>query len=211
MTDAITYRAPPKAIAKGASKPHGPGWTFLDVLPEIRNMIYKCIYLKDEPVAIVDAREYTRPPTWEDERQNWYDEEWEEVFGPVVRTLAVHDCQFTVTLLRTCRQMYDEASSIFFGANNFVLEVSPHRHNALFRQVRTAVLWLENLGSQYDMLQNVFIDTGRRCTEDRDFAFSDFEITPLVKVLWARFGSHVRITFADTGHSLDARVDPDQS
>lgn len=82
--------------------PARPGPSFIELAPELRNMIYDLILVRQEPINMsLDPTKYslgvdTRAPTcWG--RNNCF------------------------AIFSTCRQIYDEASSYFFEKNTFVI------------------------------------------------------------------------------------------
>ncbi|KAF2820319.1 hypothetical protein CC86DRAFT_412194 [Ophiobolus disseminans] len=177
-------------IRKGTSKSADNSEpSFLTTLPpEIRNNIYECVFLRDEPIFIVDAHEYTKPPVWDEKRPLIFyddDDDGYDGYRYVNKPMKAHDCQFAVTLLRTCRQIYSESSGLFYGANDFVVS---------------------SVGSHYYFLNKVAIDIGPQCPDLCYDHHEEIDIMQLVKLLWTKPAAQLRLTFADSGRALDKRI-----
>ena len=211
MTSASARRTAPAPIRKGTSQPQDPDApSFLTTLPpELRNTIYESTYLQDKPIVIVDALEYTRWPAWECGEGDEYDSN-DDGFGPLDQDkelqLTAYNYSYPVELLRTCRQVYHEASGTLYRANSFLVSVADHRHNGGCRQLLTATRWLEGLGSHYQLLNKVIVDVEARCPDSCEHNYSAFDFTPLVKLIWSRSSTNYPITFAKSGNLLDERV-----
>lgn len=195
-------------IRKGPSVPQDSSTpSFLTILPpEIRNAIYEYAFVLHDELVIIDAYEYTRQPVWEEE---FDDLDSEEDSADVERiqehAFAVRDVRLPMSLLRTCRQVYHEAASILYGRQKIRITVAPHRHNGSFRQLRTAVRWLQSIGSQYKLLTRLVIDTSALCPDECDIA-GRTNCAPILKALWLRPGLESRVEYTRSGIEIDKRV-----
>jgi hypothetical protein len=103
--------------------------------------------------------------------------------------------------LLVCRQIYDEASAIFYKNNTFVFirnysgGFAEHEINGDFLTA-VAVPWIYTLGSRASLLRKIMIDNGcvcpsRRATPDDlhryqylSKATRSFDIGPFISTLW---------------------------
>jgi hypothetical protein len=110
----------------------------------------------------------------------------------------------SITLLRTCRQVYHEAAPICYGYNTFIFtrlvaRHSHHRYNNRnilndYHPVNRASQWLKSIGSQYNLLRKVVIDISNFCShwymdDDR------INLRPLLQVVWDHPQAQCDISF----------------
>ncbi|KAL2039644.1 hypothetical protein N7G274_007503 [Stereocaulon virgatum] len=81
--------------------------TFIDLPPEMRNIVYKLLFVSRHPDNAIT------PDPVGSRKSN----------GPFVWRIGAPD---SLPLLRTCRQIHDEASSILYGKNIFLFSDAPH-------------------------------------------------------------------------------------
>jgi hypothetical protein len=209
-------RGVPPPIRKGASLPRDQNEpSLLTILPpELRNMICELALTTPERIVIVDSIEYSRAPCWNHKSHDFQgleedhvdNEDLESVHGER-RKLVAKNINLPTDLLRTCRQIYHEASSMLYAKNKFLVSVAPHRHNPCYRQFRTTVRWLRNIGSQVKLLQNVAIDLGSACPKNCGFGGSSWvDLKPLAGLLWQPHMSHLQFVFEGPGRALDSRA-----
>jgi hypothetical protein len=121
-----------------------------------------------------------------------------------------HDIGPSVTVVRTCRQIYHEAVGVLYSGNAFWISVELHCHNAGMFQLRLAAPFLSEVPSQVSVLRYVAIDVDPVCPDACDRYWHEEEdrldMLPLVRVLWARHSIKRRISFTHTGRIFDPRV-----
>ncbi|KAI8933729.1 hypothetical protein NX059_009445 [Plenodomus lindquistii] len=163
--------------------------SFFDLPREAREAIYRCLFVpRLREVLIVDALEQELLPAWLG--RNAYMLEEEDYHVEHLRGEAFHASatNLPVAFLQTCHQIYDEAATVLYGENTFIVSVARHRHNPALRQLRTIVRWIESMGSHYKLLKKVLIDMGPTCGYDCEFQ-------PFTKLIWARPELKGRILF----------------
>ncbi|KAI4957885.1 hypothetical protein J4E86_005025 [Alternaria arbusti] len=173
----------------GAADPRAG--SFVTVLPpEIRNRIYEYLFKSDTPVLLNDdqvrldpsARNYVTHPTHGGDEQQDSDEDFRHGFD------GFHGY---VGLLLSCRQVYHESVSILYGQNTFFFS------RFLDQQMHFTCTWLSNIGSNYQLLSHVHIDTyalvPRRVRED--------DLLPLLKLIWNYPQAKCEFTFVISGSS----------
>jgi hypothetical protein len=209
-------------IPKKMSRPADPSkHSFLDRPGEIRNRIYGILFKRDEPVLLHNAKAYhavepKRRSYQSDEnfhsRLSEFDSHYELEIGRDHE--FVHDFHLGLSILLVSRQIYHEAAGVLYKDNTFVVSRVLCRHDRDFHefhddmayhQINYAPQWLSNIGSQFSMLRKVIIDCDAICDPACDEFFDDFDILPLLRLLWKYSIRVSPVTFARTGRILEPR------
>ena len=217
-------------IAKAASVPPDHGLqSLLTMSGEVRNMVYGLIFKREGSVLIHNihnVRAYRAPnPTLpednsgntnidratrnhiaqleprsnsnatEEEQLKAFDHRLDEGFG----------------LLKSCRQVYHEASSVLYGHNSFLITRVLSRHDCIdddfsYYQLHYAPIWVRALGTQSSLLRKVKIDLSSICDHDCNHVDDDFDMFPLLRLLWKALHAQCDITFASTARYLESEI-----
>lgn len=126
-----------------------------------------------------------------------------------------------IALFLVCRQIYDEASSVFYKHNTFAISRVCVRHKTVHdyngkRIIEAAVSWLRQLGSRAVMLRKLEIDfdtmcpsncrPGRRnCAPDAKKNRSYIDFWPLISFLWSS-GLQIEIVLVQSQNKLHNEV-----
>jgi hypothetical protein len=255
-----TYAIPPAIapapppIQEGSSSPADPEAASFLLLPaELRNEIYHLALTLSEPLVISVGGFYrrsykypdrdTRLARLSDDYSKWASDlsiNHVDLIIPESRYGhgALDDCIFNRTacpsngLFATCRQVYSEATSVFFARNTF--EISKPKDEWSYQMwlgasdapvayIADGADWLISLGSQLPKLSRVVIDLDalpRGCSNYTLYQFDGItdgclDIVDLLRVLWNR---HVNVQFSparrmsldgEGGYPHDA-TDPDK-
>jgi hypothetical protein len=236
----IAYAIPPaiapapSPIREGSSLPADPEATSFLLLPaELRNEIYHLALVLSEPLVISVGGLYRRSYRYPD-RDIWLARigddysKWASDCSMDHVDLIIHEDLDDYSLTRragpgnglfaTCRQVYSEATSVFFARNTF--EISKPNKDWSYQRWRGAsdapsayiadgADWLISLGSQLTKLSRVVVDLdalprGRSnytIYQSYEIANGCLDIVDLLRVLWNR---HVNVQFSSARRmSLD--------
>jgi len=171
----------------GAADPGAP--SILTTLPpEIRNRIYEYLFKRDGPILLNDdqgrldpwTRNYVTHSTHGGAEQQDSDGDFCQGF---------HGC---VGLLLSCRQIYHEAVGILYGENMFLFS------QALTNQLASACTWLASIGSHYQLLSRVRVDTKMY----DEYQHMEYDLLPLLKLIWNHPDAKCDIAFTLSDCSL---------
>jgi len=127
----------------------------------------------------------------------------------------------TLGIFATCRQVYHEASSVFWSQNRFTISrprcdtFQPRCHDSYGTFIAEGADWLITIGSQMPKLQRLVLDCRALCgpqTPILDEGGACIELLPLLRVLWNRLWTG-KIEFRCAGHGRFIRwcaLDKDQ-
>lgn len=170
-------------IAKGESNPADiTRLSFLSLPPEIRNMLYSLYCERESPILF-------------------------EVVRFLVKNRRLLHKVFETALFRTCRQVYHEATSTFYGKNTFtfVSSILPDRAGGeLLMQAHGAGLWLAAIGSHIYLPRRLVINLDNYNAPSNIIPYIPgrrrmVELTGLLKVLWANPASKVSFSIFRPG------------
>jgi hypothetical protein len=170
------YQLPP-SVAKEAGKRIDTSKHSLLTLPgEIRNIILDHLLVRPKCCPLINVRNSAEP-----------------------RSRLRDDGDFGKTkgLIFSCRQIYHEATSMFFMENRFDMREQGHEHGYRYfnNHVRQAGEWLQSLGSQLSLVRRVTINTSFACgyqCEDGDKHDHYFEpMIPIFTIVQAYWTSPV--------------------
>ena len=192
-----------------ASKAH-IGGSILDLPGEIRTMIY---------VDLFEPKENIRFLCSEDKKTGIQDEDMKSSSCVPVNTAAFASIRDGINLLRSCRQIYDEAASVLYSNNTFVFGMTPDGHTKRFAQIKavakgfgqiqSAAIWCS--GSQMQYVRKVTIDVANGCSESACLEhypwFENVNIAPLVKAMWSPLAAKVDFEFVQSDAGLGERDD----
>ncbi|KAB2099414.1 hypothetical protein AG0111_0g12354 [Alternaria gaisen] len=174
--------------------------SFLNLSAEIRNRIYELLYMRDEPVLLHNAKAYHPIPPqdshdpYRDDLIVAFDDEYENEIDQ--GQLFVHDFQTVTPALLVCRQVYAEAVGYLYSNNTFMFSRPLYRHDGRngddcvehddesYFVTNYVAQWLQNLGSQLKLLNEVRIDVGALCPDICTRGMEFFSILKLVRMLW---------------------------
>ncbi|KAB2099376.1 hypothetical protein AG0111_0g12271 [Alternaria gaisen] len=228
-------------IPKVRSAPFDPKAPSLLTLPaEIRNSINEYIFIRPESILIHDANFYYNSGSYgcEDNshllfpKHTFGSDEEEQVYrskntrcskslkGWETRSdaekedalLFRHEASLGIGLLKSCRQMYHETSSILYSKNTFVVsqvrERAPHEewkaceseNRRDYHQVSYTPKWLASLGFQLRQLREMVIDVSAYT-----YVYSDAtpDWLPLLRTIWDGLLMRCDISFAHTGRRTE--------
>lgn len=116
--------------------------------PELRNQIYRDVLVQDRPIKIDD-----------------------EFYTPRMRVLGHHG---SLALLKTCRQVFSEASAVFYPLNTFVslayrYETANYKLANLLRALRQETQGLLRCVGIGNRLRYCLLDSDRRLTDCREW------------------------------------------
>ena len=156
--------------------------SFLTTLPpEIRNRIYEYVFKSDEPVLPRDGHVFL---------ERFRHEYSIDCGQRVVEKGFRHGLSGCVGLLLSCRQVYHEAVGILYGQNHFMVSLCPSQ------QANSTCKWLVSIGSNYELLSRVSIDT-----DGLEISSEAFELLPLLKLIWNHAQAKCEFAFV-SGSSL---------
>jgi len=101
----------------------------------------------------------------------------------------------TLGIFATCRQVYHEASSVFFSQNRFTISrprcdtFDPRSHDSYGTFIAEGADWLITIGSQMPKLQRLVLDCRALCGSQTlipDEGGACIELLPLLRVVWNR-------------------------
>jgi hypothetical protein len=110
-------------------------------------------------------------------------------------------------LMRSCRQIYHEIVSIFYGRNTFAIHRASvgnvggrsWRDSSGYPKVVCAQSWLHSLGSQYKFLEKFEVDVSIVCPPSRRYTdiYRDAgaDLLPLLRLMWRQPSGRGKITF----------------
>ncbi|KAI4640357.1 hypothetical protein J4E93_008563 [Alternaria ventricosa] len=187
-----------------ASKAH-IGGSILDLPGEIRTMIY---------VDLFEPKENIRFLCSEDQETGIQGEDMKSNSCAPVNTAAFASIRDGIKLLRSCRQIYDEAASVLYSNNTFVFGMIPDGHTKRgtqikavakgFGQIRSAAIWCS--GSHMQYVRRVKIDVANGCSESACLEhypwFQNVDIAPLVKAMWSPSTAKVAFEFVQSDAGL---------
>ncbi|CAN9172883.1 unnamed protein product [Alternaria alternata] len=188
-------------IPKQVSSPADPKEpSFLNLPAEIRNRIYELLFTRDEPVLLHNAKAYhaispqdSHHPHWSDLRAAFDDAYDNEINQG---QFFVHDLQTVTPALLVCRQVYAEAVGYLYGNNTFMFSRPLYRHDCdngdddvehndkSYFVTNYVAQWLQSLGSQLKLLNEIRIDVGAFCPDSCDQGMQSIPILKLVRMLW---------------------------
>jgi hypothetical protein len=145
--------------------------SFLTNLPaELRNGVYEILFLHDEPIVLRDPDDCKVLAVWRD-GDSLYDGDVEvgeeddkekEVMKRQTAPITPNICS-AMSLLFTCRQVYNEAIGYLYSENRFVMSVPGHTYNDDMDQVLWTAKWLGMIGSQFGMyISESDVDSGQQ-------------------------------------------------
>lgn len=189
-------------IPKRVSSPADPNEpSFLNLPAEIRNRIYELLFTRDEPVLLHNAKAYHAIPPqaphhpYRNELTAAFDDEYENEIDQ--GQLFVHDFRTVTPALLVCRQVYAEAVGYLYNNNTFMFSRPLYRHDVRngeddcvehddesYFVTNYVAQWLQNLGSQLKLLNEVRIDVGALCPDLCDRGMPFISILNLVRMLW---------------------------
>ncbi|KAH7086583.1 hypothetical protein FB567DRAFT_603675 [Paraphoma chrysanthemicola] len=191
--------------------------SFFDLSSEIRNSIYELVFKHDEPIFVA-------PPT-RDQNFRLHRRRGDNNVGlinPQSRkmflALQKHDprhlfraYQPGLALFLMCRQLYQEASSVFYQTNAFTITLNVparlHIHEQDSEDLRKAgASWMRSLGSRMSFLRRLDIDY---CPGDcplRRGKDSMVEVWPFLHTLW-EMNTFPQLRLVD----LNAKLDEDNA
>ncbi|RYO19150.1 hypothetical protein AA0111_g10515 [Alternaria arborescens] len=193
----------PKQVS-GPADPKEP--SFLSLPAEIRNWIYELLFTRDEPVLLHNAKAYhaTLPedlytPFYGFNRRqqliDYFDDSYEDEI--VQGGIFVHDFQTVTPALLVCRQVYAEAAGYLYGNNTFMFSRPLYHHDSRdgdeyyveeddesYFVTSYGAQWLQNLGSQLELLNKVRVDVGALCPRSCIQSMGFIPVLKLVRVLW---------------------------
>jgi len=192
-----------------ASKAH-IGGSILDLPGEIRTMIY---------VDLFEPKENIRFLCSEDKKTGIQDEDMKSSSCVPVNTAAFASIRDGINLLRSCRQIYDEAASVLYSNNTFVFGMIPDGHTKTstqikavakgFGQIQSAAIWCS--GSQMQYVRRVKIDVANGCSESACLEhypwFHNVDLAPLVKAMWSPSAVKADFEFVQSDAGLGDRDD----
>ncbi|KAF2246650.1 hypothetical protein BU26DRAFT_567002 [Trematosphaeria pertusa] len=207
-------------IPRGTSHPEDPtAPSFLSTLPaEIRNEVYNLLFKRDEPIVVLDPEECREDLDCCLDADSETDDEETEGVGdateikhqewkyPNLVERASDSIGHAIPFLRSCRQIYTEAVVILYSGNNFLVSVPFHVHNQEMSQIQWSVSWLEEMGTNLDLLRKVVIDIDPSCPTWCVRSDVRIDILPLVKWFWAHPATKCQITFANAKGKLQYNV-----
>ncbi|KAF2127920.1 hypothetical protein P153DRAFT_397814 [Dothidotthia symphoricarpi CBS 119687] len=217
----------PSLVAKGSSRPADPlSSSFLRLPGELRNAIYTFALAFPHPLIIADGRLYRHVEDANDDLiavQGYHDRghtQHKKFLNENFSNWGLTSYELArvahpgLGLFLTCRQVFHESCSVFFGNNVFTFSTFRDEdeidHDARATFLDKGAAWLTNLGSQLAQVKKVVVDMGSLCPERchsaddaiMDCVYSDprigsacIEIFPLLRVIWSR-NWHGNITFA---------------
>jgi hypothetical protein len=162
--------APPASVSQSVmsmvvSNPADPtAPSFLTSLPaEIRNMIYAFAFTTKEPIPLSEKD----PKSSE------------------ISSIESHELGLVVPFLRTCRQVYWEATPILYGDNTWLFTRPPDVCDKDYHQMQWAPKWMMvTIGSNLDFIKRIIIDVGGTCPMDCPRSIPLQDILPLATVYW---------------------------
>lgn len=157
--------------------------SFLDLIPELRNAVYDILFKRRNQVVIAQGRPCNLANSYEcpcDRLESQYG---------LISAFFVHGFQQGLSLLRTCRQVHQEASGVLYGSNTFIIAKpdDPHilPHIGLQRHhLEYASTWLPRLRNQQSRLTRVLIDVSAMCHLDNPHVYVTFDLLPLLRLIW---------------------------
>ncbi|KAI4920847.1 hypothetical protein J4E85_008962 [Alternaria conjuncta] len=127
-------------------------------------------------------------------------------------------------ILRSCRQICSEAGGVLYGHNTFAFTRRTDRHdisyltnayrawyepmfytNERYNQLNYSARWMSSIGDHYRFLRKVVIDTDAMCPSHCRWA-ADFDVLPLLRIMWAHPEAKCEIVFESTGRALSAHI-----
>ncbi|CAN9315448.1 unnamed protein product [Alternaria sp. RS040] len=188
-------------IPKQVSSPADPKEpSFLNLPAEIRNRIYEFLFTRDEPVLLHNAKAYHAVPPKDSHDPNWRDliAAFDDAYDNEIKQgqFFLHDLQTVTPALVVCRQVYAEAVGHLYGNNTFMFSRPLYRHdcgnggddvehnNESYFVTNYVAQWLQGLGSQLKLLNEVRIDVGACCPVNCDQGMQHISILNLVRMLW---------------------------
>ncbi|KAF2107601.1 hypothetical protein BDV96DRAFT_637477 [Lophiotrema nucula] len=219
-------------VASSAADPNKI--SFLDFPAEIRNQINGELLKFDEPIVLIapevlgKAEKIAKKVKLMQEIDNFSrltddSDSDDEDEAAVTDNVSHHTFDFDLNMLYTCRQVYHEAASLFYGGNTFGFSWHPSVHNIAAGQIEYCAKWLTRIGSQFTFLKNVNIDvslvcpTSCRCCNDRlrcgsprrppTWVFSgNLEILSLIQVMWVNPAAACTIQFIQGDQKMDTEM-----
>ena len=129
-----------------------------------------------------------------------------------------------LSVLRSCRQIWSEAAGVLYGHNTFAFSRHTGRHdinyltnryrawyapgfydNKRYNQLNYSARWMSSIGDHYRFLRKVVIDTDAMCPSHCRWV-ADFDVLPLLRVMWAHPEARCEIVFESTGRVLSAHI-----
>ncbi|KAF9692003.1 hypothetical protein EKO04_010137 [Ascochyta lentis] len=216
--------AKPNQIPKTTSSPaDASAPSFLTTIPpEVRNAIYAVLFKRDKPVLLHNAKAYLpKRPKRSDHTNDvtyprcleWYNEVFEQLLENGREFKLGFGCGLSVLL--SCRQMYHECAGVLYGSNTFIISQALHdyslryfpQHEKAYLQHEYAPLWLRSVGSQIDLLHEVYIDVDAVRTLDYYESATTFNILPIMRIIWEYPGLTNKIKFYHTGRQLEGHTE----
>ena len=133
-----------------------------------------------------------------------------------------HGLSDGLSILRSCRQIWSEAAGVLYGHNTFAFSRHTDRHdinyltnryrawyapgfydNKRYNQLNYSARWMSSIGDHYRFLRKVVIDTDAMCPSHCRWV-ADFDVLPLLRVMWAHPEARCEIVFESTGRVLSA-------
>ena len=127
-------------------------------------------------------------------------------------------------MLGSCHQIRSEAAGVLYGHNTFAFSRSTMRHdinyltnehrawyepmfydNERYNQLNYSARWMNSIGDHYRFLRRVVIDMDAMCPSHCRWA-ADFDILPLIRIMWAHPKAKCEIAFESTGRMLSAHL-----
>jgi len=127
-------------------------------------------------------------------------------------------------MLTSCRQICSEAVGVLYGHNTFAFTRRTDRHdinyltneyrawfepifynNERYNQLNYSARWMDSIGDHYRFLRKVVIDTDAMCPSHCRWA-ADFDVLPLLRIMWAHPEAKCEIVFESTGRALSAHI-----
>ncbi|KAF1833867.1 hypothetical protein BDW02DRAFT_359153 [Decorospora gaudefroyi] len=172
-----------------------PTSPLLGLPAEVRNNIYRNLYKHSGAILLVpSSSNYAR-------------------VSPLVH--AVPD----IDVLTTCRQFFDEASSVFYTDNTFLLSTLSDANNDA-ANLGFLEEWLTSLGTRRHLVRNVLIDLSPLCPVPCHNAHRFIDLLPIMLQIWRlntapanplnppqRY-ANIRISFALSGRLLHSHAHP---
>jgi hypothetical protein len=166
------YQLPPSVAKEAGKRIDTSKNSFLTLPGEIRNIILDHLLVRSKCYLLINVRNSAKARS---------------------RLKDNGDFGKTKGLIFSCRQIYHEATTMFFMENRFDMREQGDEHGYRYfnNHVRQAGEWLQSLGSQLPLLRRVTIDTpfacGYQCHEgdDHDHYFEPMvPVSTIVQAYW---------------------------
>ena len=143
----------PSAASNVTSRTKSRAFPFLRLPPEIRNAIYRILLTANVPIELprITRDIATRAREWAKCRES--------------RTKRAKFKTLFLEVLETCKQVYDEGSSVFYGCNVFKFRschsegpktvLLPTRHLCLLKNIKVSVISREPYNGQDKLVANL--------------------------------------------------------